>query len=99
MNPLVYAYPCQDFMSLLDASSIPLSIEKDKKPFELLRKSEQYIEAFTNVSNIDSYDFDNLQKTIEEFTTKMYGLKGNFDVNSARVLTFVNNYKMKEKYN
>lgn len=49
--------------------------------------------ALTDISNINEYNLDQLQKKIEEIVCGMYGLKTFDNVNT----TFIKTYQMKEK--
>ncbi|CAF4946604.1 unnamed protein product [Pieris macdunnoughi] len=68
-----------------------------KKPLQLLRKSQAYMQALGDTANIPSRELDEVFITIEEFVCRLYGFKSINDVNATRVATFAKNYQINEK--
>ncbi|CAF4952709.1 unnamed protein product [Pieris macdunnoughi] len=68
-----------------------------KKPLQLLRESQAYMQALGDIANIPSRELDEVFITIEEFVCRLYGYKSINDVNATRVATFAKNYQINEK--
>lgn len=71
-----------------------------KRPFEILKKSERFKEAFNMLLNASPSQVttdSNVFKAIEEFVCRMYSLKTKDDVNKGRFEMFEKKYKANKK--
>lgn len=69
------------------------------KPWKILEKSEEYINAFTNISDVNSENYESAFETIEKFVCDVYATKKNGlnkyeSVNDARRHLFNHNFNI-----
>ncbi|XP_067640047.1 uncharacterized protein CAH3 isoform X1 [Eurosta solidaginis] len=83
------------FHALTGCDFNPAFFRKGKnRTFQLLQKTQKYIDAFKKISNISEIDINKEFSTIEEYVCRIYGFTKMNEINKARVASFVKTYKI-----
>lgn len=66
------------------------------KPFQQFSKNEKYQTVFASLTDAADIFIGEKMKTVQEFTSSMYGIRNCTSVNDARHRIFLKNYSAKE---